>query len=76
MTHNTQFHLTAYTPFSHNHIIALLSSNDAAYDFHIHDTSELYSRFRVVTDMETLRIIRDQIEQNDGTSISIEYGSE
>ncbi len=64
-----------YTSFSHNHLIAMLSSNDAQYVFDMTPTEEVYSRFKIMSNQRTYNLIREAIEVNDGNAITIEYGS-
>ena len=45
-----RYYITTYTSFSHTHVINLLSSNDANYQYKDYPTEETYSRFEVLSD--------------------------
>ncbi len=71
-----RFNLTTYSQFSHNYLIAVLSSKDIPYTYESLLTEESFSRFTVVSTMETFRAVKDLIEtDNNGTAVSIEYGT-
>ena len=70
-----KYFLNTYSQFSHNHVIAILSSNDAQYRYDMLGNEELYSRFQVMSGMNVYNIIKELIEENNGTAITIEYGS-
>ncbi len=70
-----KYFLNTYSQFSHNHAIAILSSNDAQYRYEELHNEEIYSRFQVSSGMSVYNIIKELIQQNDGTAITIEYGS-
>lgn len=77
MSNNNEmkYYATTYSQFSHNHLIAVLSSTGAEYRYETLQTEESFSRFVVISDKEVYNSIRQLIDNNDGTSISIEYGS-
>ena len=70
-----KYYVNTYSQFSHNHVIAILSSNECQYRFEYLQTEQTYSRFEVYSNMETFRSFREMIDQNDGTAISIEHGT-
>ncbi len=71
-----RFNLTTYSQFSHNYLIAVLSSKDIPYTYESLMTEESFSRFTVVSTMETFKTIKELIESdNNGTAVSIEYGT-
>lgn len=70
-----RYFVTTYTSFSHTHVINLLSSNDANYQYKEYPTEETYSRFEVLSDRYTFDIIREASTSNDGTSFTLEYGA-
>jgi hypothetical protein len=70
-----KYYLTTYSQYSHNHLIAILSSNGAEYRFDVLQNEEVYSRFLVISDITIYNIVRQLIDNNDGTAISIEYGA-
>ena len=71
-----RFNLTTYSQFSHNYLIAVLSSKDIPYTYESLMTEESFSRFTVYSTMETFKSIKELIESdNNGTAVSIEYGT-
>lgn len=72
---NIKYYLNTYTSYSHNHAIAALSSNNAQYTFEFLTNEEVFSRFQVMSDNETYNIVKELIQENNGTAITIEYGS-
>lgn len=71
-----RFNLTTYSQFSHNYLIAVLSSKDIPYTYESLMTEESFSRFTVLSTMETFNAVKDLIESdNNGTAVSIEYGT-
>lgn len=71
-----RFNLTTYSQFSHNYLIAVLSSKDIPYTYESLMTEESYSRFTVHSTMEVFNTVKDLIESdNNGTAVSIEYGT-
>ena len=70
-----KYNLTTYSNFSHNYLIAVLSSNDIQYQYQMLETEESHSRFVVYSTVEMFNKIRDLIESNNGTAVSIEYGT-
>lgn len=77
MNNNDQlkYYITTYSTFSHNYLIAVLSSNGAKYEFEQVQNEEVFSRFVVVSDINVYNTIKQIIEANNGTSLSIEYGA-
>lgn len=69
------YNVNTYTSFSHNHLIAVLSSNDAEYKYDVLESEEVYSRFIVRSGIDVFHLLKQLIDDNNGTSISIEYGS-
>ena len=70
-----RYFITTYTSFSHTHVINLLSSNDAQYQYKDYPTEETYSRFEVLSDRYTFDVIREAASNNDGTAFTLEYGA-
>ena len=70
-----RYHVNTYSDFSHNHLIAILSSTDTPYRFEYLRNEEVYSRFEVRSNNEVYTTLKQLIEENNGTSISIEYGT-
>ena len=69
-----RFNVTTYTKFSHNHVIGLLSSNDAQYKYQEYPTDETYSRFEVISNATAFEAIREASKENNGTAFTLEYG--
>jgi hypothetical protein len=73
---NMRYNVSTHSQFSHNYVIALLSSNDVQYRVEYIHNEEVYSRFEIISSVDVFKLIRDLAqENNNGTSISIEYGS-
>jgi hypothetical protein len=70
-----RYNIATYTSFSHNHVIALLSSNEAEYRYEEQPTEEYYSRFTVVSDLSTFEKLREASKENNGAAFNIEHGS-
>jgi len=70
-----RYFITTYTSFSHNHVIALLSSNDAEYRFIDYPTEESYSKFEVISDRAAFEMLREASKENDGSAFTLEYGT-
>jgi hypothetical protein len=75
MDNNIRYFVTTYTQFSHNHVIGLLSSNDANYRYVEYPTEETYSRFEVMSNRNAFEIIREASKENNGTAFTLEYGT-
>ena len=70
-----KYYITTYSQYSHNHLIAILSSNEAQYRYDVLQNEEVFSRFVAISDITIYNIVRQLIDNNDGTAISIEYGA-
>lgn len=70
-----KYYITTYSQYSHNHLIAVLSSNEAQYRYDVLQNEEVFSRFVAISDITIYNIVRQLIDNNDGTAISIEYGA-
>lgn len=69
-----RYYVTTYSYYSHNHLINVLSSLDALYKYDVLQSEEVYSKFVVESTLEAYNTIKQLMENNDGTAISIEYG--
>lgn len=70
-----RYHVNTYSGFSHNHLIAILSSTDTPYQYEYLQNEEVYSRFEVRSNNEVYTTLKQLIDENNGTAISIEYGT-
>lgn len=70
-----KYYITTYTSFSHNHVIALLSSNDAQYRYDIDQTEQWYSRFEIYSNQRAFDMLKEASHENNGNSFTLEYGS-
>jgi hypothetical protein len=70
-----RFFVTTYSHFSHNYLIATLSSRDVEYRYIEMQNEEAYSRFEVISDLDSYTILKQLSEENNGTAFSIEYGT-
>ena len=68
------YFLSTYSQFSHNYLLATLTANDADFETIYLQNEETYSKFVVWSDQPTYKVIRELVEENNGTAISIEYG--
>lgn len=69
-----KYYINTYSQYSHNYLVAILSSNGADYRYEQLQNEECYSRFVVITNLAIYNVVKQLIDNNDGTSISIEYG--
>lgn len=76
MSENKQmkYFVSTYSEYSHNYLIAILGSQQATYRFEKLQNEETYSKFEVICGIEVYNLLRNVIDQNNGTAISIEYG--
>jgi hypothetical protein len=70
-----KYYITTYSQFSHNFLIATLSTNETEYHYEQPQNEEVFSRFVVVSDINVYNTIKQLIESNNGTALSIEYGA-
>lgn len=70
-----RYYATTYSQFSHNYLIAILTANDAKYETEYLQNEEVYSRFIIVSDHKVYNTVKELTNDNNGTSISIEYGA-
>lgn len=70
-----KYFVNTYTSFSHNHLIAILSSTDTPYRYEELGNEEVYSRFEVNSNNDVYSTIKQLSDDNNGTAISIEYGA-
>lgn len=70
-----RYYIQTHTHFTHNYIIALLSSRDIAYQYKMVESEETYSQFEIVSLRENFEWLREISKQNDGTSFTLEYGT-
>ncbi len=70
-----RYYISTYTSFSHNYVIALLSSNDAHYRFETPETEQGYSKFEVHSNQTTFNMLKEASQQNDGNAFTLEYGT-
>lgn len=69
-----RYFVYTHTHFSHNHLIALLTSRGIRYRFVMEETEETYSRFEITSLRENFEWLREVSKDNNGTSFTIEYG--
>lgn len=75
MTNKMRYFVSTYTPFSHNYLIAILSSNDVEYRFQELQNEETFSKFEILSDANIYNTIKELMSENNGTAITIEYGA-
>jgi hypothetical protein len=70
-----RYNLMTHSSFSHTYVVNILSSLEAEYRFQKIENEENYSQFEVYSTNETFQRVRDMVEQNNGTAITIQYGT-
>jgi transcriptional regulator len=70
-----KYNLFTHSSYSHSFLIAKLEHYKAQYRFEVTEDSESYSRFEVVSSTDIFEIIKNVIEENNGTAITIQYGT-
>jgi len=70
-----KYYAVTYSQFSHNYLIATLTSNDAKFETRQLQNEEVYSRFFIISNQHVYNQIKELANDNNGTSISIEYGA-
>jgi len=77
MNENKQmkYYVSTYTEYSHNYLIALLGSHSVQYKVTRLETEQTFSKFEVVSGIDIYNLLRNLMDQNNGTAISIEYGT-
>lgn len=71
----TKCNLLTHSIFSHNYLLSVLESAKLQYNYTMTENEESYSRFTVVSSVDDFNKLRDLTEQNNGTSITIQYGA-
>jgi type IV secretory pathway component VirB8 len=56
-------------------VVNILSSLETQYRFEKIENEENYSIFEVFSTNEVFQRVRDMVEQNNGTAITIQYGT-
>jgi NADH pyrophosphatase NudC (nudix superfamily) len=74
-TDKMRYFVSTYTPFSHNYLVAILSSNDVKYQYQELQNEETFSKFEILSDINIYNTIKDLMSENNGTAITIEYGA-
>lgn len=69
-----KYYLSTYTSYAHNHLTAVLTSNDVKFNVEYLNTEETFSKFEVFSNEQVYKQVRQLIEEDNGTAISIEYG--
>lgn len=72
---NMRYNLTTYSQYSHDHLVKVLSTKDVRYEYAVPQGEQYFSRFNVLSGVEVFDFIKNLIENNDGTAISLEYGT-
>lgn len=70
-----KYYITTYTSFSHNHVIAILSSNEARYRYEVPQTEQWYSKFEVYSNQKAFEMLKEASQENDGNAFTLEYGT-
>lgn len=70
-----RFYLLTHSQFSHNVLIANLSSRDIEYHWDYVENEEVHSKFVVIGNIDTFNMLKEFTQENNGASISLEYGT-
>lgn len=70
-----KYYATTYSQFSHNFLIATLTANDAKFETQYLQNEETFSKFIIVSNHDVYNKVKELANENNGTAISIEYGS-
>ena len=70
-----KYYMTTYTEYSHRYLVATLGSMNIEYKSQVYRNDEIYSKFEVISNVDTYNLLKNIIEQGNGTSITIEYGA-
>lgn len=70
-----RYNLITHSSYSHSYLITVLSTVDAQYQFEKIENEENYSQFVLHSTTDVFNQIRNLIELNNGTSITIQYGN-
>lgn len=70
-----KYHMTTYTEYSHRFLLATLTNMGVKHTSQVYRNDEIYSRFEVSSTVDVYNLLRNIIEEGNGTSISIEYGA-
>ena len=70
-----RYNLTTYSQYSHDHLMKVLTAKSVRYEYVVPQGEQYYSRFNVLSNTEVFDFIKNLIDNNDGTAISLEYGT-
>lgn len=71
----TKYNLLTHSSYSHNYLETVLKSNNIQYSYMITENEESYSRFEVYSSIDIFNDLKALTELNNGTSITIQYGT-
>jgi len=70
-----QMSLTTYSQYSHNFLLAKLTNANADFTNTMLENEQSFSLFTVRGDINLYNFLKDMTESNNGTAITIEYGT-
>lgn len=70
-----KYNLFSHSSYSHTVLVNKLNSLNAQYRYILVEDEECFSRFEVVSSPEVFEIIKNIAEENNGTAITIQYGT-
>lgn len=70
-----KYNLLTHSAYSHTFLIQELTSRNMEFRFEKLENEETYSRFEVYSDSNAYKILREVVELNNGTSITLQYGT-
>jgi len=70
-----KYNLFTHSSYSHTFLLRMLDTMKVQYRFAITEDSESYSRFEVISSPEIFETIKNLVEENNGTAITIQYGT-
>lgn len=70
-----KYNLFTHSSYSHSYLINKLNELGAQYRFTLEESEESYSRFEVISSQEIFETVKNLTEQNNGTAITLQYGT-
>lgn len=70
-----KYNLLTHSNYSHTYLESVLKSKNIRFNYAIIENEESYSRFELYSDVDIFNDLRALTELNNGTSITIQYGT-
>ena len=69
-----QFRATTYESTTHTYVIQILTSMDCKFEYHLEQSAQAYSKFRIIGPKEAFEQLRDLIHLNSIYVVTLEHG--